>query len=110
MEKLIKYFGETCKVGCDENCKKAWGISSRPSEKVSDNPDDICWVADDEFGEAPDYPGTYEGGYAKPIWPAEMLNKWCVRECERCVKSKPGEAHKPLLLKDWSNRRYNIAR
>ena len=68
--KDIIYFGKSARVECDGNCKKAWGINSRP-----DKPDD-------ELGAAPEDPGTYEGGHAKPK-EGEEMNKWCIRECER---------------------------
>ncbi len=77
MEKKIIFFGENVKVSCDENCNKAWGINSRPR-------DDETEIPDDQLGDAPVNPGTYEGGYAKPINKIGIPNKWCVRECERC--------------------------
>jgi len=110
MEKIIQYFEQPCKVVCDEKCNKAWGISNRPKEQLSEDPDDILWLSDGELGDAPTDPGTYEGGHAKPTSPAQIPNKWCVRECERCAMSRPGESGKPLAPKDWSNRVYNIAR
>jgi hypothetical protein len=105
MEKLITYCGQTAKVACDEKCNKAWGINERPQNQLSDNDDDYEYLADDELGEAPEDPGTYEGGHAKPISKLGIPNKWCVRECERSVI---GESHLPLELKDFSIRRKNI--
>jgi hypothetical protein len=110
MEKIIQYFDQPCKIACDEKCAKAWGISTRPSVSLSENPDDIVWLSDGELGDAPINPGTYEGGHAKPTGPAQIPNKWCVRECERCAMSRPGESEKPLTPKDWTNRVYNIVR
>jgi len=108
MEKIILYFGQAAKVACDEKCNKAWGISSRPSESLSDDPDDIDWLSDSELGDAPENPGTYEGGHAKPTDLKQAPNKWCVRECERCAISKIGQSNAPLALKDWSVRVFNI--
>jgi hypothetical protein len=107
MEKIIIYFGQNAKVACDEMCNKAWGINNRPNEQLSDDEDDTVMLADGELGEAPEHPGTYEGGDAKPIDKVGIPNKWCVRECERCAKSKPGEYKKHLPLKDFSKRIYN---
>ena len=81
--KIIEYFGEPCILICDGNCRKAWGINRRPHTFNSDNPDDYVFIADSKIGDAPDDPGTYEGGDAKPLFRAARLNKWCARECER---------------------------
>jgi hypothetical protein len=35
------------------------------------------------------------------------MNKWCVRECERCTMSDPGKVDEPLKLRDFSKRVYN---
>ena len=106
-DSVVIYFGNPMKVACDRQCNKAWGINGRPSVRLSDDEDDIAWLADGELGEAPIDPGTYEGGMAKPLSPDEFPNKWCVRECERCAKSKPGEHLQPLELPDFSRRYYN---
>ena len=110
MEKFITFFGQKAKIGCDEKCNKAWGNNSRPKEQLTDDEDDYCFLSDNELEEAPIDPGTYEGGQAKPTNKAEMLNKWCARECERCVMSKPNEYDKPLVFADWNERVYNIPR
>ncbi len=109
IEKLITYCGQTAKVACDGNCTKAWGINNRPRVKLSDNDDDYALLADDELGDAPADPGTYEGGHAKPenATGPDDLNKWCVRECERMIMSMPDEWSKPPALKDLSKRIYN---
>ena len=104
---IITYFGEKTKVNCDRKCGKAWGIQNRPKEQLSDDPDDYAFLADGELGEAPGDPGTYEGGHYKPSSPDEFPNKWCVRECERCSISAPGEFARPLEIKDFSVRDYN---
>lgn len=107
-ETIITYFGQQAKVACDGNCKKAFGIPGRPYERVSDEDDDIVYLSDSELPDAPDDLGTYEGGNAKPPSPDYFPNKWCVRACERCAMSKPGESHLELKLKDWSVRVYNM--
>lgn len=110
MEKQITYFGQQAKVACDEKCNKAWGLNNRPFEQLSEDEDDIVWLADSELGEAPENPGTYEGGHGKPTDKSQIPNKWCVRECERCTISDPGKFNEPLKLKDFNERRYNIPR
>lgn len=107
--KIIVYFGQYTKVNCDRNCNKAWGINSRPKIPLSSvDEDDYFFLADNELGDAPADPGTYEGGQGKPTTPNLFPTKWCVRECERCVRSSPGEYMQPLALPDFSKRRYNI--
>lgn len=92
---------------CDRNCAKAWGVNGRRHDTASaidfDGEDDIVYLSDDETGEAPANPGTYEGGHAKPMHP-DSHNKWCVRECERCDRIEAGE---PILVPDFSVRHYN---
>ncbi len=107
MEKTITYFGQDAKVSCDEKCEKAWG-NKRPTEQLSKNPDDYVWLSDNELGIAPVDTGTREGLEGKPVNKQGIPNKWCVRECERCVLSKPGESTEPANLRDWSKRRYNM--
>ena len=107
-EALVTYCGQLIKVNCDGNCKKAWGINSRPKVQLSDDEDDYAFLADDELGEAPADPGTYEGNDAKPESVARFPNKWCVRECERCARSKPSECDLPLAIKSFSKRVYNL--
>jgi hypothetical protein len=81
--KGIRFFGASCVLICDGKCKKAWGINHRPRTMLSDDVDDHVYIADSQLGDAPDDPGTYEGGDAKPLFKAARLNKWCARECER---------------------------
>lgn len=81
----------------------------RQKKQLSENEDDYCYLADEELGDAPDDPGTYEGGHAKPTCEEEKMNKWCVRECERCAMSGRGKVNEPLTLPDFSKRRYNIS-
>lgn len=127
MEKIITYFDEKAKVACDENCNKAWGGNNRPRvyeglgeqifgfgftksiypDKDIENIDDWAYLSDNELGDAPENPRTEEGGDLKPTNKDEIGNRWCVRECERCVMSKIGEWNKPLQLKDLSKRYYN---
>jgi hypothetical protein len=89
IKKEIIYFGKKCILACDGNCQKAWGISSRPVNQLSDDPDDYENIPDDDLGIAPKYPGSYEGGHGKPE--NKNLNKWCARECERSVIVGIGE-------------------
>jgi hypothetical protein len=85
--RVITYFGQPAALACDGNCAKAWGINNRPRIIIDEDEDDYIWLADDAVGIAPDDPGTYEGLEAcgKPQEPADRLNKWCARECERSV-------------------------
>jgi len=107
-ETTIIFFGQQAKVKCDRNCKKAWGINNRPRKQLSDDPDDYVYLPDSELGIAPEDPGTYEGGIAKPSTPDEFPNKWCVRECERCLMSNPGQHDNEIELEDWNNPEPNM--
>lgn len=104
-EKTIVYFGQPTTVKCDAKCDKAWGWCNRPKVYIKDEheyPDDFYMLADNELGIAPIDPGTYEGNDGKPVNASSGsdLNRWCVRECERCVfGDKP--------LRDFSKRFYN---
>lgn len=110
IKKEIIYYGQKATVACYEKCEKAWGISSRPKIQFNENnEDDYAYLSDDELGMAPEDSGTYEGGYVKPISKEERLNIWCCRECERCYISNSGEFDKPIVLKDFSKRVYNIS-
>lgn len=83
--KIVKYCNEDITIACDGKCSKAWGANNRPKAMLSDDDDDYEFLSDDELGEAPADPGTYEGGHAKPRTKEDRLNKWCARECERSV-------------------------
>lgn len=121
MEKIIIYFGEEHKVGCDEKCHKAWGIQLRPKiyangkheldDEDYDNPnidvDDYEYLADNELDVAPIDPRTREGGHSKPQTETEKGNKWCVRQCERCWMCKPNKTPKML---DFTKRVSNITK
>ena len=106
---MIQYVGQTAKVCCDGKCNKAWGISQRPKVQLSDDVDDYEFLADDELGNAPRFPGTIEGTDGKPASPKEFPNKWCVRECERCNMSQPGRFNEPLDVIKFDTRRKNIS-
>ena len=97
-ETKIMYFGQTAKINCDGNCSKAWGRNSRPR----DSNDQM--LADHELGTAPEDPGTYEGGHAKPLNSDSFANKWCVRECERCNMSRVGKHEEDLPVKSFETR------
>jgi hypothetical protein len=105
--KEIQAFGRPLVIACDGKCEKAFGRNGRPYIQLSEDKDDICWLHDGEVEVAPESGKTNvysEGGHMKPSTPDEKLNKWCFRECERCVSVEPGE---PIKLKDWSKRVYN---
>jgi hypothetical protein len=111
LTKTITYCGQRVTVACDGQCHKAWGINRRPSYQLTDHEDDYAYPADYELGFAPADPGTTEGDQAKPCAtvatdPA-IMNKWCVRECERCSMHDQGE---PVTLRTFDKRRYNIPR
>ena len=102
--KPILWFERYVVLACDGNCKKAWGINGRPKVDFDpDEPDYHAFLADGELGDAPDDPGTWEGGHGKPRDPAEM-NKWCAWECERSGIFEPCEK---VELSDFSVRVYN---
>ena len=104
----ITFFGQACVVACDANCAKAWGINARPHIDFDPtDPDDYAFLADGELGEAPVDPGTYEGGDAKPQHPKDRLNRWCVRQCERCEKSRVGKPDQIIETHDWTKRVHN---
>jgi hypothetical protein len=112
--KHITWFGRQCLLSCDGNCRKAWGINNRPRINLSaDDPDDYAYLSDGELGDAPDFPGTYEGVEmaGKPITDGCRLNKWCARECERSVIIEDVECKDVSeRLPDLSVRIFNIPR
>lgn len=119
----IRYFGHPCLLICDGNCDKAWGMNQRPvaynvdgvyirmdyPDEIDDDSfdeDDRCYLADGELGDAPAYPGSFEGKDGKPIEHQDRLNKWCCRECERSGMLKYSES---IEVRDLSKRFYNCA-
>lgn len=101
----IVMFGHPEICGCDAKCHKAFGINGRPNIRFDPNcDDDTAMLADDEVPDAPQFPGTWEGSDGKPIEAEDRLNKWCIRECERSERAKPGEM---LTAPDFSKRSYN---
>lgn len=104
---IITYFGKERVVKCDGRCDKAWGVSGRPRKQLSDDPDDYVFLPDSELGIAPIDPGTYEGGHAKPENADYFPNKWCVRECERCIMSYPGDKV-PFEYGTWNDPHCNM--
>lgn len=105
LSKEVVFFGHKVVIACDERCDKAWGLNCRPSVQLDPNDyDDFAFLADDELGIAPEDPGTYEGSCGKPIEESEKLNKWCCRQCERCIMCDLGEE---IKLRDFSKRLYN---
>lgn len=102
LQKEIKWFRDQCILACDGKCHKAWGINNRPKRQLSEDEDDYEYLSDNELGEAPENPGTYEGGQGKN---PESLNKWCARECER---SKIFDMNEQIALKNFENPVKNI--
>lgn len=109
LTKNIVWFGNAAIIACDGKCDKAWGINNRPRKQFSDDPDDYVFLSDDEIGEAPGDPGTYEGGDGKPsatpLKDARQMNRWCCRECERCVLLSPSE---PIVVRDLQRPEPNL--
>ena len=102
LQKEIKWFRDQCILACDGKCHKAWGINNRPKRQLSEDEDDYEYLSDNELGEAPENPGTYEGGQGKN---PKSLNKWCARECER---SKIFDMDEQIALKNFENPIKNI--
>lgn len=103
-QKQILWFERHVTLACDGQCNKAWGGCNRPRIDFDENePDDFAFLADDELGEAPESPGTWEGGHGKPFGP-DYMNKWCARECERSGIFERGES---IVLNDFTTRLYN---
>jgi hypothetical protein len=101
----VTYMGQKVFVACDGKCEKAWGINNRPKNQLSDDGDDYEFLADGELPIAPIDPGTYEGDDAKPPNATFFPNRWCVRECERCVMEDRAE---DIVLPDFSKRQKNV--
>lgn len=116
------YFGRPVTIVCDGNCRKAWGINSRPRRHLSGDPgepgigldehcrraDDYVFLGDDALGDAPTDPGTYEGGHAKPEASRDGgHNKWCTRQCERSTLIRDGEQ---LTLRNLDEPEPNVPR
>lgn len=107
---------------CDGNCDLAWGIFDRPTKKLSDNPDDVFYIGDEElmFKIAPDSNIIVDG--EEQIHSSFLIahNKWCIKQCERLVYAEsddrlgPGDVEdilrKRLMKKkfDLKNGYYNI--
>jgi hypothetical protein len=108
METTVLFAGQLAKVNCDERCEKAFGVSERPTHRLSKKEDDWEYLADHEVGEAPEDPGTSEGGHRKPINKQGIPNKWCIRECERCNMSRLGKHEEPLPIIDFTKRIHNL--
>ena len=106
--KTVVYFGREKIIACDKQCEKAWGITNRPKINLSKtDEDDYAFLSDNELGIAPIDATIYEGGDGKPNKSEEKLNKWCIRQCERCYI---GEINKSPNLVDFSVRVNNIAK
>lgn len=106
IHRSIVAYGKPLVIACDARCDKAWGINNRPRVEFDPGePDDYAFKPDQELGTAPDNPGTYEGGQAKPRSPEGRLNKWCFRECERSAEAATLER---IELRDFSKPLYNM--
>lgn len=116
LTKEITWFGSPALLACDGKCKNAWGINGgRPRVEFDpDEPDDYAYLPDHQVGEAPDDPGSYEGGHAKPTaygaaWEQHRLNRWCARECERSEILEGNEMEDPSShMPDYSRLHYNM--
>lgn len=102
---------------CDMRCDKAWGVNGRRhfegvSRVLSDDEDDVVYLADGETGIAPLDTGVYEAGQGKPSVP-DHHTKWCLRECERSAVVDVGERlacfdlSKPLYNQPWRHDAHN---
>jgi hypothetical protein len=104
----IFYCGKKQLAICDEKCEKAWGVI-RPNIQLSENPDDVLVLSDNDLNIAPEHNGHWEGGDGKPFHPGDQgHNKWCVRQCERCSIVSLRETNPESKLRDWSKRLYNL--
>lgn len=108
--KEIKAYGDTVFIGCDAKCEKAFGLNGRPAVQLSENENDYAFLSDSEVGIAPTSGKTAiveEGSDTKPDAniPESLLNKWCFRECERCVVASSKDE---LTLPDYTKRLTNL--
>ena len=65
----VTAYGRPATIACDARCDKAWGWNARPKVQLSDDPDDVEWLADGELGDAPTVSSISEGGDGKPQHP-----------------------------------------
>jgi len=122
LTKRIIFFGQPATIGCDVKCEKAWGVNSRPKRYLGGDPDEPGISSDESCSRADDYvflpdsalptapvdPGTHEGSSGKPRSVEDRLNRWCARECERCVMTKAGLPNAPLVLPDLEHLEPNL--
>ncbi len=107
IQKKILFGGHRI-LACDGRCNKAWGINGRPRDQFDEyEPDDYVYTGDNELGVAPGPGETVilsEGDHMKPSAVEhknpELLNKWCVRECERSTIVGHNE---PIELPDMNS-------
>ena len=88
MEELVTINDRVVKIICDDKCDKAWGKSSRMIKNEE-------FLSDLELG---------INETSKIFSNVKKPNKWCLEECERLEKSKPGTYLCLLHLKDWNKR------
>lgn len=78
---------------------------------LSGDPNDFVFLGDNELGEAPSDPGTYEFDQGKPsnglMADSKLMNKWCARECERSTITDAGAE---VVPRDMDNPQPNIPR
>jgi hypothetical protein len=114
IETEILAYGKTWTFKCDGRCDKAFGINGRPKRMLGDDEDDYVALSDAEVGEAPPpgkTVGLSEGGEMKPsATPTDdprVVNKWCVRECERSILTdcdeSPPDMNNPKPNCGWRN-------
>lgn len=113
LTKRIRFFGAEQNLSCDGRCDKAFGINGRPRIMFSADPDDHVFKGDSEVGTAPppgQTVGIAEGECLKPsatpLSDPAVMNKWCVRECERSALTSLDE---PIELPNMDAPTPNLA-
>lgn len=103
-----KVYTNTYKLfACDSKCGRAWGICDRPSKRLSDNPDDVFFIGDDELMFVPSETSTITVDDEEQLDTRVLIahNKWCIRHCERLVYAEsddrlgPGDVEEILTAR-----------
>jgi hypothetical protein len=108
MESNITVSNQPAIIKCDGKCDKAWGINEREKIKLSDDPDDYCYLSDRELGLAPLLSTSTKRLKNKPTNKINFPTSWCICECERSVISEPDTPYGDIDVPDFNNRVYNI--